>query len=324
MLNVSRLILFACLGGGFVACLSAGEPSDLPTPIAAPDAAAIASVATNAVAAAPRPRVFDEADLLELLARTLQQDYVKDKGDLELRLARPWVSRTVPDELLAIKVLDLPRSGISSSFIIKFELRTARETLGTWQIAVQARLWREIWIARSMLKRGDLVADADLVHERRDVLALHDSLADFAAGDTTLELAEPLQAGSPLLSRSVKLRPVIHRGQTADALVQDGALSITMKVEALEDGVPGHDRSVEDDAAHPDEHVIAHGAAVEEDHVAHCHVISDRRRGGASRHVQHASVLDVRTRADANGKHVAADDGGEPHARVVANPRRVR
>ncbi len=240
MLGVFRLTLFACLGGGFVACLSAGEPSDLQPPNPAPDApAAAVVVSTNGVPTAPRPRVFAEADLLELLARTLQQDYVKNKGELELRLARPWPSRTVPDELLTLKILDLPRTGVTSSFIIKFELRTARETLGTWQLAVQARLWREIWIARSMLKRGDLVADADLVHERRDVLALHEPLAAFATGDTTIELAEPLQAGSPLLSRSVKLRPVIRRGQSADALVQDGALSITMKVEALEDGVPG-------------------------------------------------------------------------------------
>ncbi len=37
----------------------------------------------------------------------------------------------------------------------------------------------------------------------------------------------------------IKVRAVIHRGQVANALVQDGALSITAKVEALEDGVPG-------------------------------------------------------------------------------------
>jgi flagella basal body P-ring formation protein FlgA len=37
----------------------------------------------------------------------------------------------------------------------------------------------------------------------------------------------------------VKLRAVIHRGQLANALVQDGALSVTTRVEALEDGAPG-------------------------------------------------------------------------------------
>ena len=145
----------------------------------------------------------------------------------------------VPDEPLTLKILDLPTLGVTPFFIVRFELRTARESLGTWQLPVQARVWRDVWVARSALQRGEFIAEADLARERRDMLSLHEPLAEFAAGDTTLEMAEPVQAGSPLLARSVKLRPVLHRGQIADALVQDGALSITMKVEVLEDGAPG-------------------------------------------------------------------------------------
>jgi flagella basal body P-ring formation protein FlgA len=186
-----------------------------------------------------RARAFGEADLLALLTAALQQDYVKDRGELELRLSRPWPAQTVPDEVLAVKVLDLPNTGVTPAFIVRFELRTARETVGTWQASVQARVWREAWVARSALKRGELVADAGVARERRDVLGLRETLADFLPGDATLEMAEPLQAGAPLLARSIKLRPVIRRGQVADARIKDGAMQITMKVEALEDGAPG-------------------------------------------------------------------------------------
>src|SRR5262245_9143448 len=114
MSGVLNLLLFACLGGGFVAHLSASEPSsvslaDLPTPTTG-----VAGV--SAVAPAPRQRAFAETDLLELLTATLQQDYVKDKGEVELRLTRPWTSRMVPDEPLSLKVLDLPATGVSTSF----------------------------------------------------------------------------------------------------------------------------------------------------------------------------------------------------------------
>ena len=51
-------------------------------------------------------------------------------------------------------------------------------------------------------------------YEERDVLAIREPLADFAPGDSSLELAEPLQSGSPLFARSVKARPVIRRGQS--------------------------------------------------------------------------------------------------------------
>jgi flagella basal body P-ring formation protein FlgA len=37
----------------------------------------------------------------------------------------------------------------------------------------------------------------------------------------------------------VKARAVLHRGQRADALVQDGAMSIRTQVDILEDGAPG-------------------------------------------------------------------------------------
>ena len=104
---------------------------------------------------------------------------------------------------------------------------------------MQAHVWREVWVARTTLKRGELTSTADITRERRDVLNIREALADFSSGDPSLELAESVSAGTPLLARVLKPKTVIHRGQTANALVEDGSLSITMKVEALEDGSPG-------------------------------------------------------------------------------------
>jgi len=141
---------------------------------------------------------------------------------------------------LTLKILDMPNNGVASSFIVRFEIFNADgSSLGNWQYSVQARLWREIWVARSMLKPGELVADADIARERRDVLVLHSPLAEFPEGNDTLEVAESVPAGSPLPSYSGKLHPVIRRGQMANALIQDGALNVMMKVQALEDGTPG-------------------------------------------------------------------------------------
>jgi flagella basal body P-ring formation protein FlgA len=57
--------------------------------------------------------------------------------------------------------------------------------------------------------------------------------------DVSVELAENLSTGAPLLVRSVRARPVFRRGKVLDAVVQEGPLLITVKVEALEDGLPG-------------------------------------------------------------------------------------
>jgi flagella basal body P-ring formation protein FlgA len=186
-----------------------------------------------------RMRALSESDLKEMLTMALQQDYVKDRGELELRFTRPVPTANIVDEVLTVKLLDLPTAGVTANFIARFELRANEEIAGTWQIPVQARIWREVYVAGSTLKRGTLLRDAEISRERRDVLAIRDTLTEVDLGNTALEVAENIPAGLPLTSRSLRLRPVVRRGKVTEAVVQDGGMTIAVKVEILEDGVPG-------------------------------------------------------------------------------------
>lgn len=196
----------------------------------------LAADATNADAA----KTLTEADAIALLTASLQQDYVRDRGELELLFTQPWVATNVPNQPLTVKILELPTEGVTPAFIIRFQLCTPDgTTVGTWQESMQAHIWRNVWVAHSDLQRGESIGDADVARERRDVLGVHESLAEFTAGDTMLELSQSVQAGAPVLARELKPRSVVHRGELADALLQNGALSISLKVEVLEDGAPG-------------------------------------------------------------------------------------
>ena len=218
------VLLLAGFGGGFASPLFAGEPSGV--------SPQIAPVATNTV--------LDEAAVTKLLTATLQGQFTGANGELALRFTRPWVSQSAPAGQPALKILEMPNSGVTSAFIVRFEIFTADgASLGNWQMPVQAHLWRDVHVAHSMLKPGAAVAGADIGLERRDVLALREPLAEFAGDDTTLEIAESIPAGSPLFARSVKLRPVVRRGEMTNVRLEDGALSVTMKAQALEDGTPG-------------------------------------------------------------------------------------
>lgn len=223
---------------GKTAELTRAQVSDL-LAAAAPDFAATNLAGAEVIRISRRTRTLDETQMLNLLAETLQRDYVKDQGELELKFQQPWSAIVLPDEALTLNVVELPTAGVTPTFIVRFTLGTAHETLGTWQASLQSHVWREVWVAHSALQRGEPAAGADLARERRDVLNLRDPLADFSAGDSSLQIAEFVPANGILLARALKPRAVIHRGQTADAMVEDGALSITMKVEALEDGAPG-------------------------------------------------------------------------------------
>ena len=186
-----------------------------------------------------RSRMLDETEMRQMLTTALQNDHVRERGELELRFVRPWASVTVPDEALALRVLDLPNTGISGNFIVRCEMKAGEEIVGTWQINVNAKIWREVWVARSALIRNQPLQAADIGQERRDLLTFKEGLTALPSDINSYDVAENLTGGSILTGRSIKQRPVIKRGKTLDALVQDGPLQILVKVEALEDGLPG-------------------------------------------------------------------------------------
>lgn len=193
----------------------------------------------DAIKISRRSRTLGESDILGMLTAKLQQDYIKDRGQLELHLAQPWNALVVPDETLSLDITELPSAGVTTGFIVRFTLRAGKETLGNWQANLKASVWRDILVATTQLKRGDPVSLNAFSRERRDVLNLHEPLADLSAGEDALEIAESVPAGQPLLAHMVKAKTVMHRGQRADALVQDGAMSIRTQVEVLDDGAPG-------------------------------------------------------------------------------------
>jgi flagella basal body P-ring formation protein FlgA len=184
-------------------------------------------------------RVLNQSALAELLTATLQTEQVRDRGELELRFLRPWNSIILPDEPLSLKIVELPTSGVSPNFICRFEIVAGSETVGTYQQVLQARVWKEVLVAGSNLMRGQLLREADLVYEKRDLLTTRDYLTSAPTDDPYVELRENLQAGAVLTTRALRLRAIIKRGRQVEAMFQDSALSISVRAEALEDGVPG-------------------------------------------------------------------------------------
>jgi flagellar basal body P-ring formation protein FlgA len=184
-------------------------------------------------------RVLNQAAVADLLVGSLQSEHVKDRGQLELRFMRPWSNVVLPDEPLSIKILELPSSGVSPNFICRFEIMAGGESAGVFQQPLQAKVWREVVVAHSNLQRGQLLREADLILETRDILTNREYLTSVPTDDPFIELRENLQAGTLLTARNLRLRAIIKRGRQVDAMFQDSALTISVRAEALEDGVPG-------------------------------------------------------------------------------------
>jgi flagella basal body P-ring formation protein FlgA len=193
---------------------------------------------TTRVRVMRRMRELDEPEMTALLLAAFQSNYVKDLGELELHFSQPWTPVSVPDESLTLMITEAPGAGLNSVFLAAFELRTGTERVGHWQAVLQAKIWRQIPLAHSLLTRGQLLRDADLTMERRDILTVRDAFLDPSA-NSSLELSQSIAVGMPVLNRLVRPRPLIKRGQMVDAVFEDGSLKISLKVESLEDGVLG-------------------------------------------------------------------------------------
>jgi flagella basal body P-ring formation protein FlgA len=181
-----------------------------------------------------------EADeLCELLVAAMGRRGAGGLAEWELHLTRPWAPLVVTDEPLKAEIIEPTPERMGPASILRFELRQSGRLLGSWQMPVQAKLWREVLVARSNLQRGSPLVEASLDRERRDVLALREPMTELPSNADACELDETVSAGSPLLGRAIKTRPVVFRGQMADAVVKDGAMVISLKVEVMEEGIPG-------------------------------------------------------------------------------------
>lgn len=187
-----------------------------------------------------RSRQLEEKELTKLLLEKLQPASRSERQEeLEIRLIQ-WRPVLVPVEPIDLRIVSQPASGISARFSVRFELRSGEESVGVFTGFVEAHLFREVWVTRSAIKRGTPLDAADLAQERRDVLAnLRDPPWSGQEIAPHFQAMYDIPAGAVLPARAVKSRPVIQRGHYAQAVANDGLLTVSTKVEALEDGAPG-------------------------------------------------------------------------------------
>ena len=208
-------------------------------------AKAVLPVPTNGVSALKEPDRQSQPDKLDgnqlLMLLTSQLQPAQGKDVLELRLTREWKPIPVPLGQLDLRILDKPVAGLSSHLLVRFELVSEGRPIGVFSTFVQARLLRDVWIASSTLGRGKSLAEVSLREEKRDIINVREptwtqdptfQLSDF-------HLAESVPAGAIVFARHVRLRPVMKRGEQVQAIIKDEFMSVSAKVEVLQDGAPG-------------------------------------------------------------------------------------
>jgi flagella basal body P-ring formation protein FlgA len=193
------------------------------------------SAAADASRAATARADLTNDQLLPELSRQLSEHF-RVVGDLQIELLRPWTPGVEAGAAVELTVLDFP-STLSSSLLVRVRLQSAGRPLGDTTLALRAQLLRDVWVTREPVARGNAVEPAQLDSRRVDVLRERDSLATGESESLTFTRSVP--AGRVLTWRDVARRALVRKGQVIEVAATDGALTITMKALAMENGAAG-------------------------------------------------------------------------------------
>jgi flagella basal body P-ring formation protein FlgA len=195
--------------------------------VAAPAMRAQDSTTVEMPAAAQRTAVL--ADVAGQLAAHFRTD-----GDLQIETLRPLPLPASSAPLL-VEVLEFP-AALASSMIVRTRVGSTDPVEHT--LVVRAQLLRDVWVTRVPSIR-DAGFDASQLDTRRiDVLREREAIsAAEACRDYVFN--RPVPANRILTWRDLSRRALVRRGQVIEVAAVDGALSITMKALAMENGAAG-------------------------------------------------------------------------------------
>lgn len=198
-------------------------------------AALPAFVAAQASPVPVQPVASAADQILLELTRQLSERY-QVRGELQLEWARAFGSSlAAPVDLVVLSAPAKP----ASSMLLQVRLVAGGKNLGEHTLSVRAQLLRDAWVPRTPTERG---TDVDLtqldirlvdVLQQRDVVTLED------VEKTELTYAVSVPSGRVLTWRDVTRRALVRKGQVVDVTASDGALTITTKALALENGAAG-------------------------------------------------------------------------------------
>ena len=217
---------------------SSGSPSAL-TPASTP-------ASTDTLAVAPAPAVVAPVAPLAIpLTRdTLVSGLIRDlvahynlEGDLQLELIRSWEPPSEIARKWTINVIEFPAVA-ASTMLLRCRVSADGKVVDEPTIVVRASLWRDAWATREPLMIGATFEPSLLEARRVDMFRERDALP-AAVGDRSYVFARGVAAGRLLTWADIGRRPLVKRGEMVDVSAVEGALVVTMKAIAMENGAKG-------------------------------------------------------------------------------------
>ena len=161
------------------------------------------------------------------------------KGTFKLTPRERWKPFYVPGGDWRVEVVETVPARLGSVSIIQFKVYVSEKLIGVWKQSFKCQLFQDILVCDQNLERGAPVSESDFGIKNVDVLQLRQRpvLAGQLRGRH--QLRQYLNPGIPLCWRHITSIPLVRRGDIVDVIASEGALMISLKGRAIEDGADG-------------------------------------------------------------------------------------
>lgn len=185
-------------------------------------------------------RSLESDELLELINQSISQHLGEINGHLEVSLARGWRPVEVPMNAINIELINPESIQLASIIVVKFHITDQVNKLGPYYVQLRCRCLTEVLMGHEGIQRGSKLTPDVVRWVTQDVLSLRNPLTrDNFDPEDPYQTVRSIREGSPILLRDVRRQPLILRRDVVTAILDNGALQISVKALAEEEGYKG-------------------------------------------------------------------------------------
>jgi flagella basal body P-ring formation protein FlgA len=179
-----------------------------------------------------------QADVLAALADALVKKY-SPEGDLRVDAAVPWKGSFAQDSGWTLEITRLPPQGLSPRMIVSFRILCGEKSQGDFSMQLSCALYRDVFVTGRRVERGETLSAGDFSVQQVDVLPASVNAVSSSVAIGEYRSRAILSDGQLLAWRDIELKPLVRKGQVVEAVASEGAMRVTVKAVALEDGRGG-------------------------------------------------------------------------------------
>ncbi len=180
-------------------------------------------------------------DLKPLIKKEIINHY-KDlyDGEIQVDVGRmPGVPFEIEDGELEIKI----KTSLRDAFVKRTIVRTTFYVDGKFQralgVPVTLSLYKNVWIAKQPIQRGDALSGINVEMARRDISSLAGTAARSSSDLNLTRVTKSFKTGDILDHRFIEKDPAVIRNNMVEIIFKSSTVAISIPGEAMEDGYMG-------------------------------------------------------------------------------------